>query len=295
MLGITETWLSEQVSDAEVNVPGFSILRSDRKGRVGGGIALYLREDITGDILAQFDNGTCEMIIVMVHQLNTVVAVCYRPPNTRFGQFSGMLDLLDSTISSLPSPTPNLVWMGDFNFTRNCIEWQVADDGDVIPVMKGQIWDLHQEERKLDRQQARSLLDTAAKFSMQQVLSEPNHGREVLNLLLVNNHELVSHVKLEEWPDFSDHRLVKVNTNFQLGIQEDVKVEQHLTAVAKRYKSLNFQKAPWEIIEENLGKVDWSDMENKSPNDALAAFHDRVLDVLEQHVPQKAENPRVRK
>ena len=74
-----------------------------------------------------------------------------------------------------------------------------------------------------------------------------------------------------------------------------MKVEQHLTTVAKRYKSLNFQKAPWDIVEDNLGKINWSDMEDKSPNDALEAFHDRVLGVLEQHVPQKAENPRIRK
>ena len=86
-MGITETWLTDQHEDAEVMIPGFSILRSDRKTRDGGGVALYLREDLTGDVLAQFDNGSCEMIIVMIHQLDTVVAVCYRPPNTRFGQF----------------------------------------------------------------------------------------------------------------------------------------------------------------------------------------------------------------
>ena len=36
-------------------------------------------------------------------------------------------------------------------------------------------------------------------------------------------------------------------------------------------------------------------MEGKSPNDALEAFHNQVLGVLEQHVPPKAENPRIRK
>ena len=75
MLGITETWLTDQHADAEVSIPGFCILRSDRKGREGGGVALYLREDITGEVLAQFDNGSCEMIIVMIHQLDTEVAV----------------------------------------------------------------------------------------------------------------------------------------------------------------------------------------------------------------------------
>ena len=54
-VGVTETWLHAGVLDAEVShsFPGYSILRRDRAGgRQGGGVALYLREDMTGDILA---------------------------------------------------------------------------------------------------------------------------------------------------------------------------------------------------------------------------------------------------
>ena len=143
MLAVTESWLTDQHVDAEVSISGFSILRSDRKGREGGGVALYLREDITGDILAQFDNGTCEMIIVMVHQLDTVVAVCYRPPDTRFGEFSEMLSLLDSTLSALPTPAPNICWLGDFNFPRSCLGWQLSEDASIVPVLMGHNSDLN--------------------------------------------------------------------------------------------------------------------------------------------------------
>ena len=98
-----------------------------RTERLGKGVTLYIREDITGDVLAEFDNGTCEMILVFVHQLNTVVAVCYRPPNTKYGQFSEMLRLLDSTLSDLSTPTPNICWMGDFNFPASAIQWHWVD------------------------------------------------------------------------------------------------------------------------------------------------------------------------
>ena len=57
-LGVTETWLHEGVLDAEVthSFPGYNILRSDRAGgRVGGGVAIYLRDDLTGDILATYN------------------------------------------------------------------------------------------------------------------------------------------------------------------------------------------------------------------------------------------------
>ena len=52
--------------------PGYSLYRSDRAGaRQGGGVALYLREDLTGDILATYaethplrGSSVCEMLVV---------------------------------------------------------------------------------------------------------------------------------------------------------------------------------------------------------------------------------------
>ena len=48
-------------------------------------MALYVREDLTGDILRSYDNGVCKLLVVMVHQLNTAVAVVYRPPRYQTG------------------------------------------------------------------------------------------------------------------------------------------------------------------------------------------------------------------
>ena len=49
LIAVTETWLHSGVFDAEVShdFPGFSILSCDRVGRMGGVVALYLRDDLT--------------------------------------------------------------------------------------------------------------------------------------------------------------------------------------------------------------------------------------------------------
>ena len=44
ILGITESKLDSSVSDQEVDISGYSILRSDRN-RYGGGVACYVRAD----------------------------------------------------------------------------------------------------------------------------------------------------------------------------------------------------------------------------------------------------------
>ena len=115
LVAVTVTWLSPQIFDSEVthNFPGYSILRCDRESRQGGGVALYIREDLTGDILCSYDNGVCELLVVMVHQLNTVVVVVYRPPNTRVNEFSELLSKLNGVLKELPSPSPTITVMGD--------------------------------------------------------------------------------------------------------------------------------------------------------------------------------------
>ena len=50
-IALTETWLSADVSDAEINIAGYTVLRCDRKGRIGGGTILYVREDISANVI----------------------------------------------------------------------------------------------------------------------------------------------------------------------------------------------------------------------------------------------------
>ena len=138
-------------------------------------------------------------------------------------------------------------------------------------------------------------MDLSSKFCMQQHVYKPTHGGEILELVFVNNHELVVDVGVEDWPDFSDHRLVEVLTNFRLGQSEESKVEQHLTVTAGLYKVMNFKKAPWPLIEEELAKVNWDCMDGLSASEALNCFHEKVLEILVPLVPKKPENPRIRK
>ena len=141
---VTETWLHPGVLDAEFShgFQGYSLHRSDRAGgRQGGGVALYLREDLTGDILATYaqtipnrGGSVCEVLVV---KLYTVVCVMYRPPDTRLEEFSVVLKSLDTTLTSLPTPAPTVVLMGDMNFPLTCITWRRSEEGLLVPIVAG--------------------------------------------------------------------------------------------------------------------------------------------------------------
>ena len=49
ILGITESKLDSSVTNAEVNINGYSIIRNDRN-RNGGGVACYIRSDLCFNI-----------------------------------------------------------------------------------------------------------------------------------------------------------------------------------------------------------------------------------------------------
>ena len=43
-IALCETYLTNDILDAEVDIPGFSIVRCDRLDRIGGGVCIYVRE-----------------------------------------------------------------------------------------------------------------------------------------------------------------------------------------------------------------------------------------------------------
>ena len=51
IFGVTETWLSEEILDGKMYVPGYSLLRLDRN-RHGGGIALYVRCSLNCEVIS---------------------------------------------------------------------------------------------------------------------------------------------------------------------------------------------------------------------------------------------------
>ena len=256
-MGVCETWLSPAVLDAEVchDFPGYTILRADRVNRQGGGVALYLKDTLSGDVIDSFDNGVCQAIVVMIHQLNTCVCVCYRPPDTRQSEFSEMMQSIDSALSTLPTPTPNIVVMGDLNFPRKTMQWQMTDEGNLFPIVAG-----HREEEtsggKQDRLQAQRLLEFAAKHCLQQVVYGPTHGAECLDLIWSNNGELVSSCDREDCTQFSDHKVVTASSTYIFSQGQDNSEEQFLCSTGKRYKGLDFFKADWPDIQVELSKVD---------------------------------------
>ena len=83
IVAITETWWDDS-HNWSAAVDGYKIFRRERQGKRGGGVALYVRECF--DCL-ELNDGDDKVECVWVrisgkaNKADTMVGVCYRPPN----------------------------------------------------------------------------------------------------------------------------------------------------------------------------------------------------------------------
>ena len=98
----SETWLKPDISDSEIGLPGYSIIRMDRQNKVGGGTAIYVRDGIpfkTHSELMCEDLENCMIEISRAKSKKLFICCIYRAPNNPLENF---LNRLSSIILKLP-------------------------------------------------------------------------------------------------------------------------------------------------------------------------------------------------
>ena len=46
IIGITESWCNSYTGDGEINLDSYTMFRSDGRERIGGGVLMYIHEDL---------------------------------------------------------------------------------------------------------------------------------------------------------------------------------------------------------------------------------------------------------
>lgn len=114
---LVSTWNKvrlRSVSDSEIYVEGFRAIRTDRN-RNGGGISIYMKENILFNIKHDFTFDGLELmcVVICIHKHKPFLIVYwYRPPNSQ----SAVFDLLDSVLQPIESLSKDFILLGDLNF-----------------------------------------------------------------------------------------------------------------------------------------------------------------------------------
>ncbi len=91
---LSETWLSKSVSDKEINISGYNILRTDRPNR-GGGVAIYIKNQYQVNILLSISlvKQFLALELKVSNSLCITVVGCYRTPSTVSGALTSLMQL----------------------------------------------------------------------------------------------------------------------------------------------------------------------------------------------------------
>ena len=83
IIGITASWLDSTISDSEINIPGYIVVRQDRN-REGGGVCIFIKEDLAFNLRKDLYHEKLEMVwveILFPHCKPLLIGSCYRPPD----------------------------------------------------------------------------------------------------------------------------------------------------------------------------------------------------------------------
>ena len=255
MIGITESWANNDITDAELGLEGYVMFRKDRMGRRGGGVLLYIKETIPAYEVQLQEEADCNEAIwckLVTGHTTVTIGVVYRCPNiTKQNN-----EKIHNAISEVSKG--DCIIMGDFNH------------GNIK-------WDTMQSTGVEDKQFLCLVQDN---FLTQHVL-EPTRATRVLDIVLSSQKELVDNVNIKEPLGSSDHNQMHFN----------IKIKSDRTKVKQCRR--DFGKGNYKEIRKSLARIDWNGkMKNKTATECWNILRGELDSAIDSYVPMKKQGER---
>ncbi|GAB0209359.1 hypothetical protein GRJ2_003401600 [Grus japonensis] len=255
LVTIIKTWWDSSY-DCSVGMEGYRLFRKDRQGRRGGGVALYVNDQLECmELHLGMDEEPTKSLWVRIKGRagagDIIVGVCYRPPD----QGDRADEALYRQIGAA-SCSQALVLMGAFNHPDIC--WRDNTAG-------------HKQSRKF--------LECIEDIFLLQVTEEPMRRGAVLDLVVTNKEGLVGDVKLKGSLGCSDHKMV------------EFKILRAARRAHSKLTTLDFRRADFGLFRDLLGRIPWDKaLDGRGAQDSWLIFKGHLLQAQEQCIPTKRKS-----
>ena len=290
---LSETWLDEHL-DAEIQIDGFQLYRSDcsvkrtrNRGRERGGVAVYLRDDLTPltKVLLSYSNGAVDVLVLHIKQLNVALIVVYRHPDDPNGrvrstanQLSPALDAVRSSLAELATPIPELIMCGDFNLPHALWETRTFSPGATAD-----------EKRMIELTQ-----NIADEYFMSQLISGPTQrSGNTLDLCFSNNPSLLYNYNTIT-TTYSDHRILQCSTKFctdnNTPEPETYRMPHPEDGPQAEFDTINLasEDVKWDEIENELSGISWTDeLNDLEPSKMVERISEICLEACQGRAPAR--------
>jgi len=187
IVGISETWLTQNISINEYNFQGYTLFRADRNDQFktrGGGAALYIKNDLNPILREDITNENfpeCVVCSVGAEGDRLIVGACYRPGDSQIFNDEGLCSMLGKLEGE------NFVIVGDFNFSE--LRWGEGDVQDVT----------------------HPLVECLLNHFIYQAVDKPTRGDNFLDLVLCSEMGIIESLNVGENFVTSDHQRITFN------------------------------------------------------------------------------------
>jgi len=191
---VTETWLSDNIFNAEILPPSYSIHRNDRATR-GGGVLIAVKDSLP---ITNVDRPVdIEMVSVTLKLSNPLTIGCiYLPPNAESNHTTHLCSYLSDNLDLQNTTQHDIILVGDFNFPD--INWATLS--------------AHSPS-------STSFCDFVFDSNLTQLIDSPTHSRgNILDLILTNTSHAICSIEISSIPHQmeSDHAIITFETNLSV-------------------------------------------------------------------------------
>ena len=281
---LTETWLRDQV-DAELHINGYNLFRVDRsrkkkrRGRNSGGVAAYVNSEIAVDVILEYSCGVIEALCMHMATLNLVVCVTYRQPDDLVGgnrstedEFNAFVGKITEVVSTLPTPTPNIVLAGDFNLPH--ASWPSGTP--------------KQGASRAEKAMIQSLTALSEQHFLTQINEQPSHqAGNILDLILTNCPDNFIALEMTPSAPISSHHLVSCTTLFSSAQTKGVRWTSK-----NKFDTVNMfsDETNWDEIRSALRTTSWTEeLQGLATSEMLKLITDKCASLAQRCAPKRRE------
>lgn len=252
IVGVSETWLTTNVTSESISIYGYNIIRCDRISR-GGGICIYIKKKFkyTKIGFMQNINEFLEHMWIQIksEKITLGLGIIYRPPNTNIQNF---FDIFEETIASMYTQCDNVICMGDFNI--NLLDLMCSN-----------------------AKQFQTLIDG---IGLKQIIMEPTR-------ITRNTQSLIDYIILDSLITYSNCNVKDANISDHCAVTCDIHINTKKTKPTYRtYRDFsNFNN---ELFNLDLRKIQWQLIyEMQDINNMVSYFNENLLSIFDIHAPMK--------
>lgn len=247
---ISESKLNDSISDSSISIDGYrQPLRKDRPINNGGGLVIYMKNNIHYKRRSDLELPNIETIWVEINALNRkfLLGLFYRPPNSSVDFWFSLENILENAVDH----NLDLIILGDFNY-------------DII---------------KNSNARNSHLQRIMTRFNLQHLITEPtritNTTETCIDLIMTNHNSIINNTSVLP-PFISDHCTVTAEVVFKTFKPLSYK------KILWKYEGSNLQ-----AIENDLISQDWSFIQtNDDINFINEQFNEILLNTANRHIPK---------